>query len=87
LLVKETWVLWFAAAASIIVGAGSAFFTNYLNQDVWTWNANGLALFTAAFSASTAGVAAGLLTGIYNNTTSAKEGAEGGTGEAAEGSK
>jgi hypothetical protein len=86
LLVRDR-VLWFTAAASIIVGAGSAFFTNYLNQDVWTWNANGLALFTAAFSASTAGVAAGLLTGIYKNPTVAKEGADGGTGEAAEGRK
>jgi hypothetical protein len=31
-------------------------------------DANGVALFTAAFSASTAGVAAGLLTGIYKST-------------------
>jgi hypothetical protein len=66
LLIKEKWVLWFTAAVSIGVGAGTAYFTNYLNQEVWTFNANGVALFTAAFSASTAGVAAGLLTGIYN---------------------
>jgi hypothetical protein len=74
LLVKEPWVLWLAGTVSVVVGAGTAFFTNYYNQDVWTVDANGLALFTAAVSASTAGVAAGLLTGIYN--TSAAERAE-----------
>jgi hypothetical protein len=60
LLVKETWVLWLAAIVSVVVGAGTAFVTNYFNQDVWTVDANGLALFIAAFSASTGGVAAGL---------------------------
>lgn len=65
LLVKETWVLWLAAMVSVVVGAGTAFLTNYLNQDLWTMEDNGLALFIAAFSASTGGVAAGLLTGIY----------------------
>jgi hypothetical protein len=68
LLVKETWVLWLAAATSVVVGAGTAFVTNYFNQDVWTFEANALALFIAAFSASTGGVAAGLLTGIYKST-------------------
>jgi hypothetical protein len=71
LLVKEEWVLWFTGVVSVVFGAGSAFFTNYVNQDVWTWSANGLALFTAAFSASTAGVAAGLLTGIYKTSAPA----------------
>jgi hypothetical protein len=71
LLVKERWVLVFAGIVSVVVGTGSAFFTNYVNQDVWTWSANGLALFTAAFSASTAGVAAGLLTGIYKSSAPA----------------
>lgn len=61
-------MLWLTAAVSIAVGAGTAYLTNYLNQDVWTFDANGVALFTAAFSASTTGVAAGLLTGIYNTT-------------------
>jgi len=72
LMVKERWVLWFAAAASVVVGTVTAFVTNYLNQDVWTVEANALALFIAAFSASTGGVAAGLLTGIYK--TSATKG-------------
>jgi len=71
LLVKEKPVLIATGVASVVVGAGSAFFTNYINQDVWTWSANGLALFTAAFSASTAGVAAGLLTGIYKDSAPA----------------
>jgi hypothetical protein len=65
LLVREPFVLVFTGCACVVVGAGAAFFTNYLNQDIWTFNANGLALFTAAFSASTAGVTAGLVTGIY----------------------
>jgi hypothetical protein len=68
LMVKETWVLWLAAIVSVVVGAGTAFITNYINQDVWTLEANGLALFIAAFSASTGGVAAGLLTGIYKTS-------------------
>jgi putative flippase GtrA len=71
LLVKETWVLWLTAGVCVAVGAGTGFFTNYINQDIWTFNANGLALFTAAFSASTAGVTAGLLTGIYKTTATA----------------
>ena len=78
LLVKETWVLWLAAIVSVVVGAGTAFVTNYLNQDVWTVDANALALFIAAFSASTGGVAAGLLTGIYK--TSVANAAAGGGG-------
>ena len=68
LLVKETWVLWLAAGVSVVVGAGTAFVTNYFNQELWTVDDNGLALFIAAFSASTGGVAAGLLTGIYKTT-------------------
>jgi hypothetical protein len=68
LMVKERWVLWFAAAASVVVGTVTAFVTNYLNQDVWTVESNALALFIAAFSASTGGVAAGLLTGIYKTS-------------------
>jgi hypothetical protein len=71
LMVTENWVVWLVAAISIVVGAGTAFFTNYFNQEVWTRDANGVALFTAAFSASTTGVAAGLLTGIYKTTAAA----------------
>jgi hypothetical protein len=83
LLVKETWVLWLAAIVSVVVGAGTAFVTNYFNQEVWTVEANALALFIAAFSASTGGVAAGLLTGIYK--TSAANAAAGGGGGGAGG--
>jgi hypothetical protein len=80
LLVKETWVLWLAAIVSVVVGAGTAFVTNYFNQDVWTVDANALALFIAAFSASTGGVAAGLLTGIYKTTAADAAGGGGGGG-------
>jgi hypothetical protein len=70
----------FTGVVCVVVGAGAAFFTNYLNQEIWTFNANGLALFTAAFSASTAGVTAGLLTGIHKEKPKAtkKSGAGGG---------
>jgi hypothetical protein len=70
LFVKKR-VLGFTALVCVVVGAGTAFFTNYLNQDIWTFNANALALFTAAFTASTAGVTAGLLTGIYKEKPTA----------------
>jgi hypothetical protein len=79
LLVKEKWVLRLTAIVSVVVGAGTAFVTNYFNQELWTVDANGLALFVAAFSASTGGVAAGLLTGIYK-TTAAKPAGGGGDG-------
>lgn len=88
LLVKERWVLWLAAIVSVVVGAGTAFVTNYFNQDLWTVDENALALFIAAFSASTGGVAAGLLTGIYK--TGAANAASGGKttpANAASGSK
>jgi hypothetical protein len=86
LLITEQWVLWVTAGISIGVGAGTAYFTNYINQEVWTFEANGVALFTAAFSASTAGVAAGLLTGIYNTTQAGGIGGQaGGGGQAGRG--
>jgi hypothetical protein len=37
------WVLITAGLVSIGIGVGTAYYTNYLNQDVWTMDANGLA--------------------------------------------
>jgi hypothetical protein len=77
LLVREGWVLALTGFICVAVGAGTAFFTSYLNQEIWTFNANALALFTAAFTASTAGVTAGLLTGIYREKATAEPDATG----------
>jgi hypothetical protein len=60
--------LLFAAGASVVIGAGTAYFTNYLNQGVWTVGSNGAALALAAFTAATTGpVLTGLLTKVYDD--------------------
>jgi hypothetical protein len=58
----------FAGAAGVVIGAGTAYLTNYLNQGVWTFDANGRALMLAAFTAATTGpVVSGLLTKVYDD--------------------
>jgi hypothetical protein len=58
----------FAGAASVVIGGGTAYLTNYLNQGVWTFGANGRALVFAAFTAATTGpVVTGLLTKVYDD--------------------
>jgi hypothetical protein len=57
-----------AGALSLVVGAGVAYSTNYLNQGVWTVGANGLALLATAFTAATAGpLVTGLLGKVYDD--------------------
>jgi hypothetical protein len=58
----------FAGLASIVIGAGTAYSTNYLNQGVWTFESNWQALLTAAFTSATAGpLVAGLLAKVYDD--------------------
>src|SRR4029453_13727710 len=52
-LLESGWRIAIAGAISIGVGAYVAYTTNYLNQDVWTFGANIIALLTAAFTAAT----------------------------------
>jgi hypothetical protein len=57
-----------AGALSVGIGAFVAYKTNYLNQDVWTFAANGYALLAAAFTAATSGhFLTGLLGKVYDD--------------------
>jgi hypothetical protein len=57
-----------AGVLSVGVGAYVAYTTNYLNQDVWTFGANTIALLTAAFTAATSGqMVTGLLGKVYDD--------------------
>jgi hypothetical protein len=67
-LLESGWRIAIAGAISIGVGAYVAYTTNYLNQDVWTFGANIIALLTAAFTAATSGhLATGLLGKVYDD--------------------
>lgn len=67
LLVGATRLL-FAAGASVAIGAGTAYVTNYLNQGVWTVGSNVGALLIAAFTSATTGpVLTGLLAKVYDD--------------------
>lgn len=58
----------FAGVLSVGVGAYVAYSTNYLNQDVWTFGANTIALLTAGFTAATSGqLVTGLLGKVYDD--------------------
>jgi hypothetical protein len=67
-LVSGAWRLAIAGLFSVLVGAGVAYTTNYLNQSVWTLGANGRALLVAAFTAATTGpLVTGLLGKVYDD--------------------
>jgi hypothetical protein len=58
--------LLFAGVFSVGIGAALGYQTIYLNQDVWTFSANGIALVTAAFTAATSGhFLTGMLSQVY----------------------
>jgi membrane protein YqaA with SNARE-associated domain len=57
-----------AGVLSVGIGAGVAYKSNYLNQDVWTTSANTWALWTAAFTAATSGpLVTGVLGKLYED--------------------
>ena len=57
-----------AGLVSLGVGVYVAYTTNYLNQDVWTFGANTIALLTAGFTAATSGhLVTGLLGKVYDD--------------------
>lgn len=57
-----------AGVLSVLVGAGVAYTTSYLNQSVWTFGANGRSLAVAAFTAATTGpLVTGLLGKVYDD--------------------
>jgi hypothetical protein len=57
-----------AAVVSVGVGTYVAYTTSYLNQDVWSFGANTIALLTAAFTAATSGhLVTGLLGKVYDD--------------------
>jgi hypothetical protein len=69
-MVAGRWRFLVAGLLSVLVGAGVAYTTNYLNQGVWTFSANGRALLVAAFTAATAGpLVTGLLGKVYDDNT------------------
>ena len=68
---NDVWGRRFAVAGvfSALVGAGVAYTTNYLNQSVWTFGANGRALVVAAFTVATTGPLVTGLLGAGSTTT------------------
>jgi hypothetical protein len=66
-----------AAVLSVGLGSYVGYTTNYLDQDVWTFGDNALALLTAAFTAATSGhLVTGLLGKVYDDTEHAHTASE-----------
>lgn len=73
-LLATGWRIAIAGVLSVAIGAYVGYTTNYLNQDVWTFGANTIALMTAAFTAATSGqLVTGLLGKVYDDHTQLNE--------------
>jgi putative flippase GtrA len=73
-LLATGWRIAIAGVLSVGIGAYVGYTTSYLNQDVWTFGANTIALLTAAFTAATSGqLVTGLLGKVYDDHTQLTE--------------